>query len=187
MNKYIENLYKVLFENNFDDVKENTTILTAIGTICWTSLFLFFSKYHFSHGAFADLKLISSLILYLFSIYFFWFITALFFEFIAKVFGKAGNIRQLLMLSSYSLLPYIFMAPLEMMKKFSSTGYFWGTKFELLLFLWVIIIYASSLAKTYDLKKSSSYLLVFLPLVSFLFAFIWLIGSFFNLGYIYSV
>lgn len=187
MQKYIEDLYKVLFENNFDDVFENTTVLKAVGTILWSCLFLFVAKFNFHNGGNTSLLFMTSMFGYLFSIYFFWIISAVFFEFIAKIFGKAGNIRKLLMLSSYCLLPYIFFAPFEMMKKFSDAGYFLGTKFELLLFLWVIVLYAKALAKTYDLQNTSSVMLVFVPSVAFGFGIIWLIGTIFNLGYIYSV
>jgi len=187
MQKYIENIYKILFEYNLDDVRENTTVLIAVGTIFWTSLFLFIAKFNFHGGNGTTLLFVSSLFGYLFSIYFFWLISALFFEFIAKIFDKSGNIRNLLMLSSYCLLPYIFMAPLELMKKFSETGYFLGTKLELLLFFWVIFLYAAALEKTYKISKTSSFLLVLLPSVAFGFGFIWLIGSIFNLSYIYTV
>lgn len=187
MQKYIENLYKILFENDFEEVQENTTVLRAIFTILWTSLFLFLSKFNFHNGTVTTLLFVSSMFGYLFSIYSFWLISALFFEFIAKIFDKSGKIRKLLMLSSYCLLPYIFFAPLESMKKFSDTGYFLGTKLELLLFFWVMFLYASALANTYGIKKSSSFLLVFLPSVAFVFGIIWLIGSIFNLSYIYSV
>ncbi|MBQ2644376.1 YIP1 family protein [bacterium] len=187
MQKYIENLYKILFENNFDNVFEDTTVIKAILTILWTSLFLFISKFNFANGGSIIFLFITTSFGYIFSIYFFWIVTGLFFEFVAKIFGKSGKIRKLLMLSSYCLLPYIFFAPLEIMKKFSDMGYFLGTKIEFLLFLWVIILYSKVLVKTYDLQKTSSYLLIFLPFVAFIFGFIWLIGSLFNLGYIYSV
>lgn len=187
MNRYLSNLYKVLFELDFEGVKETTTILMAIGTLFWTSLFLYVVKSTNCGGFSGDLLYFSGLIFYVTGIFIVWFFSALFFEFVGKIYNKAGKLRMLLTLSSYSLLPYIFMAPFELMKKFSDTGYFLGTKFELLLFLWVILIYAHALCRTYDLDKTSSYMLVFLPVVTLIFSFIWLIGSIFNLGYIYTV
>ena len=187
MQKYIRNLYQVLFENNFSEVKENTTMLLAIFTICWSSLFLFFSKQTITPETLFDIKFHSSLLSFITGIFIVWIFSAIFFEFIAKIFNKSGRIRQLLVLSSFTFLPYIFVAPIEIMKKFSSTGYFLGTKIEVLLFLWVIILYAKTLRETYQIEKTSSYMLIFLPLISFFFGIIWLIGSISNLGYIYTV
>lgn len=187
MKDYISNLYKVLFEFDFSGIKDSTTMPRAVLTILWTSLFLFVVKNINLGGFWGDFKFLSGMIFYLIGMYFVWFFTAIFFEFVMKIFGKAGKIRTLLTLSSYCLLPYIFIAPFELMKKFSDLGYFFGTKFELLLFFWVILLYARSLKETYDIENSSSYMLVFLPFVTFVFSLMWVIGSIFNLGYIYNV
>lgn len=79
------------------------------------------------------------------------------------------------------------MAPFEILKNSSKIGYFLGTKLEILLLVWVIILYTKSLANTYNLSKSSSIMLVFIPTIAIGFAFIWLIGTCFNIGYIYTV
>ena len=189
MNKYIGNLYKVLFEPHtaFETLKNDTTMLIAIITILWTNIFPFLPKHSFGAGFGGVIIYFSKLIFTLVCVLIFWFAAAVFFEFTAKAFGKSGEIRTLLTLSSFSFLPYIFLPSLELIKKFSQTGYFWGTKLELLLFFWVIYLYSLALRKTYDLKKSSSFFLIFLPLAAVCFAFIWVIGSVFNLGYIYNV
>ena len=189
MNKYFENLYKVLFEPNtaFDNLKEDTPMSVAVMTVIWTNVFLYVAKHFVSGGFGSEFMYFVKLIFTVLFVLLFWFMTALFFEFTAKAYGKSGQLRTLLTLSAYSFLPYIFIAPCELFKKFSQTGYFWGTKIEILLFVWVIFLYALSLKKTYDLKKSSHFVLIFLPLASFVFSLMWLIGSAFNLGYIYSV
>lgn len=187
MNKYFVNLYKILFELDFDGIKDFTTMPMAFGTLVWTSLFLFFSTNSLPHTGFEDVKYFFSMLIYIAGTAMVWFLTAIFFELLAKIFSQAGKIRMLLTLSAYSLLPYIFFPCVELMKRFSSVGYFFGTKIQLLLFLWVIIIYGRALAKTYDLKKSLAYLLVFIPTISCFFLVMWLIGTIFNLSYIYNV
>jgi len=189
MNNYFENLYKVLFEPQtaFETLKNDTPMSVAVFTIIWTNIFPFLTRNSLSSGFGGEFLFFTKLIFSMISILLFWFISALFFEFAAKAFGKSGEIRTLLTLSSFSFLPYVFLPCFELMKKFSKTGYFWGTKFEILLFLWVIFLYSQALRKTYDLKFSSSFILIFLPLTAFGFAVMWLIGSAFNLGYIYYV
>ncbi len=187
MKNYIENLYKILFEFDFDGVKDATTMPIAVGTLTWTSLFLFLTKNAIHGKGLAELKFFFLLIFFVSGTLLVWLFSAIFFELLAKIFSQSGKIRTLLTLTSYSLLPYIFFPCFELMKKFSDAGYFFGTKLQFLLFLWVIIIYAKALAKTYDLKKSSSILLVFIPLISYIFLAMWLIGTMFNVSYIYSV
>lgn len=187
MKNYIENLYKILFEFDFDGVKDATTMPIAVGTLTWTSLFLFLTKNAIHGKGLAELKFFFLLIFFVVGTLIVWLFSAIFFELLAKIFSQSGKIRTLLTLTSYSLLPYIFFPCFELMKNFSNVGYFFGTKLQILLFLWVILIYAKALAKTYDLKKSSSILLVFIPLISYIFLAMWLIGTMFNVSYIYSV
>jgi len=189
MSKYFENLYKVLFEPQtvFETLKDYTPMSLAVFTVIWTNVIPFISKNSMSSGFGGEFLYFIKLIFSMIAVLLFWFIAALFFEFAAKAFGKSGQIRTLLALSSYSFLPYIFLPSFELIKKFSQTGYFWGTKLEILLFLWVIYLYAQALRKTYDLKNSSSFILIFLPAAAFCFSFMWLIGTAFNLGYIYNV
>lgn len=187
MKKYTENLYKIMFEFNFDETADNLSLRESFVTLIAAALFLFFSKHTSSTEIGTEFFFLAKMVMSLFGVLFVWFVSALFFDFVAKIFLKKSNLSTLLVLSGYSLLPYLLIAPFELMKKFSDIGYFFGTKLEILLFFWVIIIYAHALAKTYNLEKTSSYMFVFLPLISLFFAFIWLIGSAFNLGYIYSV
>ena len=187
MEKYVENLYKVLFEFDFSDISKESPIYQGMLTLIWTSLFLYVPNHALPSGLSEDFLYIGGIGIYLIGILFVWVISAIFFDYIAKIFGNGGKIRSLLNLSSYSLLPYIFMAPFEILKNSSKIGYFFGTKLQILLLVWVIILYAKSLANTYNLSKSSSIMLVFIPTIAIGFAFIWLIGTFFNIGYIYTV
>ncbi len=187
MNKYFENLYKVLFEFNFDDISPERPIYKPMLTLIWTSLFIYLPNHNLPSGLTEDMLFIGGIGIYLIGILFVWMMSAIFFDFIAKIFNRGGNIRQLLTFSAYTLLPYIFVAPFEILKKSSDIGYFLGTKFEILLLLWVIILYVKTLAKTYNLTKASSIMLVFLPSLTIGLALIWLIGTCFNMGYIYTV
>lgn len=187
MNKYCEKLYKILFEFDFSDVQSDSPIYKSMLTLIWTSLFLYIPNHNLPNDIGKEILYIGGIGIYLIGILFVWAISAMFFDFIARIFGKDGKIRYLLNYSAYTLLPYIFIAPFEMLKNSSKIGYFFGTKFELLLFFWVIVLYAKTLEKTYNLTKSSSFMLVFLPTIAIGFAVVWLIGTCFNIGYIYTV
>ena len=187
MGKYVENLYKILFENDFEGVLENTSFKKAVLNVFWTSMFLFYAKYSSGKLLYGDTDVLVAFYNYIMIIFFYWLCSGFFFGYIAQIFCKESKIKELLKLTSYAMLPYIFIAPLEIMKNFSDTGYFFATKFEFLLFFWVIFLYASALAKTYGLKKSSAFSLIFFPIITLFFCVMWLIGTIFNLGYIYTV
>lgn len=187
MEKYCENLYKILFEFDFSENSEDTPIYKPMLTLIWTSLFMYLPSRNLPNGLGEDVMFLGGIGIYLIGILFVWISSSLFFDFIARIFNKGGKIRPLLINSAYTLLPYIFVAPFEMLKKSSQIGYFLGTKFEILLLLWVIILYAKTLANTYNLTKTSSFVLVLLPSIAIGFSVIWLIGTCFNLSYIYTV
>lgn len=187
MNTYFERLFKILFEFDFSDVNPNSPIYMAMLTLIWTSLFLYISNHNLPKDIGEDFLYLGGIGIYLIGILFVWAISAMFFDFIGKIFGTGGKVRYLLNYSAYTLLPYIFIAPFEILKNSSKIGYFFGTKLELLLFFWVIVLYAKTLEKTYNLTKTSSFMFVFLPAIAIGFALIWLIGTCFNIGYIYTV
>ena len=187
MKEYFENLYKVLFEFDFSDISPERPIYEGLLTLIWTSLFLLLPNIQLSSGLKEDFLYLGKIGVYLTGILFVWVISAIFFDYIAKIFDKGGQKRQLLTYSSYTLLPYIFVAPFEMLKNSTHLGYFLGTKLEILLLVWVMVLYAKSLEKTYNLSKTSSIMLVFLPSIAIGFALIWVIGTCFNIRYIYTV
>ena len=189
MKKYFENLYNILFAPNeaFENIEETTTMPVAVLTLVLTNTVMFLLKSTPADGFLGGIFYFFGYVGFIFGTMFTWFLTAIFFEIIAKIFSKSGKLRILLKRTSYVCLPVIFFAPFELLKQSSDTGYFFGTKFEILLYFWMIFLYAKSLEKTYDLKFSSSLLLIFLPLIAFIFFVIRLMGSFFDMGYIYSV
>lgn len=189
MKKYFENLYNILFSPNeaFEKIEETTTMPVAVLTLVWTNAIMFLLKSTPVPGFWGMLLYLFGCVGFLFGSMFTWFVTAIFFEITAKIFSKSGKLRILLKRTSYVCLPVIFFAPFELLKQSSDTGYFFGTKLEILLYFWMIFLYAKSLEKTYDLKFSSSFLLIFLPLIAFIFFVVRLMGSFFDMGYIFSV
>lgn len=189
MNNYFQTIYKVLFEPNeaFQELKENASISVAILTLTWVNILLISIKYAFTGDFFNTLSYIFMLIFYLISTYTSWFILGLFFEYIAKIYDKSGKLKNLLFLSSFSALPWILLAPFELLKEFGDIGYFLGSILELIIYFWTIFLYCKALQATYNLKFSRSIMLIFLPFISSIFAILWIIGFFTKLSYIFTV
>ena len=189
MKNYFLLIYKVLFETNdvFAEIKQSPSTSKAILTLVWINIFLLSIKYAFTGGVLNIFSYLFMLIFYLTSTLVSWAILGLFFEYIAKIYDKSGKLKTLLYLSSFSALPWIFIAPLELLKDFGDIGYFSGTLLELIIYFWTIFLYCKSLEYTYEIKFSRSIMLIFLPFLATFFAFFWLIGFFTKLGYIFTV
>lgn len=116
-----------------------------------------------------------------------WFLTALFFEYIAKIFNQGGNLSRLLFLTAFAPLPYMFYAPLNLLKDANTFGYFIAVLLEITIYFWVISLYALSLKATYKITLSRAFMLIFLPFIGSYFALYWLIGFITKIWYIFSL
>ncbi|MDD3237011.1 MAG: Yip1 family protein [Candidatus Gastranaerophilales bacterium] len=190
MEEYFKNIYCVLCEPNkaFEELnKINMSSSQAAFTIIWVNIFLYSLKYIWSQHILVAFMYIVTLFFYLISVLIGWLMLGVFFEYIAKIFDKSGNLKKLLYLSSYAVLPWIFLAPLELLKRSSDIGYFLGVILELIIYFWTMFLYAKSLEITYNLKFTRAVMLIFLPTVVMLYSIFWTIGFITKLGYIFTV
>lgn len=189
MNNYFQTIYKILFEPKeaFNELKDYASTSTALFTLTWVNLILISIKYVFTGDFFNIISYIFMLIFYLISTYISWFVLGLFFEYIAKIYDKSGRLKNLLFLSSFSAIPWVLLAPFELLKELGDAGYFSSCILELVIYFWTIFLYCKALQTAYDLKFSRSIMLIFLPFLSSFFAFLWIIGFFTKLSYIFTV
>lgn len=158
MEAYLNNIYRFLFETDsvFDELKDAPRISQGLFTLIWVNIFLYTLKYVFTGGILNAVWYLFTLINFLFFVVFSWFMLGLFFEYIAKIFDRSGHLKRLLFLSSFSVVPWILLAPLELLKKAGDLGYFFGVLFELIVYFWTIFLYCKSLQYTYNLRFSRS-------------------------------
>ena len=116
-----------------------------------------------------------------------WFLTALFFEYIAKIFGNENKFQKMLYYSAFAPIPYIFFAPLNLVKEIGGIGYVIASDIEFLLYFWIIILYVYALSAAYKISFARSFMLIFLPFLSLIFGFYWIICFFIKMRYIFSV
>ena len=72
MEKYFENLYKILFEFDFSDVSTDRPIYEGMLTLIWTSLFLYLPNHTLPSGLQQDLLYLGGIGIYLIGILFVW-------------------------------------------------------------------------------------------------------------------
>lgn len=189
METYFKNIYRFLFEPTevFEELKDNPNISQALCTLIWVNTFLYSLRYIFTGDILNIFFYLFSLLFYLVTVIVAWCILGLFFEYIAKIFDRSGRLKVLLYLSSFSIIPWIFLGPLELLKNVGNLGYFFGVILELFVYFWTIFLYCKSLQATYNIRFSRSLMLIFLPFIGMFFALCWTIGFFTKLGYIFTV
>lgn len=187
-NDFFENIYSVIFSPKAFFEREDLTISIrlAFATVVFISLI-----YNVTKGIF-DSSIVNTSFIFLlvWKIIFAvitWFLTALLFEFIAKIFDKGGNIKKLLFLTAFAPIPYIFFAPLNLLKHAGTFSYTIASLVELFLYFWIIYLYSLALKSTYNISNARAFMLILIPFISAFFALFWSICFFNKLWYIFSV
>lgn len=187
-NDFFENIYSVIFSPKAFFERENIQISTRLA-VCTVIFIATISKLAMGilYGEIRNIVFIFSIFGTIISTLIIWFLTALFFEYIAKIFDKGGQLEKLLFFTAFVPVPYILFAPLNLLKNSGDIGYILGVNLEFLLYLWIICLYAFSLRATYNLTLSRSFMLIFLPFIASFFAISWIIGFAQKMWYIFSI
>lgn len=187
-NEFFENIYSVIFSPKafYENKDIKISIRVALGTILFISILIKLTS-SILDGSIITLTFWSSMFFHIIVTIFLWFFTALFFEYCAKIFYRENNLSKILFYTAFAPVPYIFYAPLNLVKQAGLLGYFLGSIVEFLLYFWIIFLYAYSLRAAYNISLSRSFMLIFLPFVSFFFAIYWAVCFFIKMGYIFSI
>ncbi len=186
--EFFENIYKVIFNpKEFFEQKDMTvSVRLALATIILIAVINKFSFGIFD-GSVLKISFIFSLIWGVISVVILWFLTALFFEYIAKIFNRDGNLEKLLFLTAFAPVPYMFFAPLNLIKNIGEIGYIIATLIEVLLYFLIIFLYALALRTVYNITISRAFMLIFIPFLSLFFAIYWLVCFISKIWYIFSI
>ena len=185
---FFENIYSVIFSPKAFFEREDLTVSVrlALATLILIAVISKIASGIFD-GSIYNIMFIFSIIWSIISTIFLWFITALFFEYVAKIFDKGGNLQRILFYTAFAPIPYIFFAPLNLLKNFTSFGYLLAANIEFLLYLWIIFLYVLAIRAVYKISLSRSFMLIFLPFIASFFAIYWIICFCTKLWYIFSI
>lgn len=186
--EFFENIYSIIFSPKefFERKTVKISIRVAIANVLFVALISKLAMSIFD-GSILKLHSAFSIAWAVFSILVVWFLTALFFEYVAKIYSKDAGLDKILYYTSFAPIPYIFFAPLNLIKQAGSFGYVVGTLVELSLYLWIIILYANCIKVVYDISLSRAFMVIFLPFVSAFFLLYWMVCFFSRLAYIFSI
>ena len=188
LDKYFENIYSVIFSPKAFFEREDLTISTRLA-VTTVTLVAAISKISISifDGSITNPLFNLTLIYSIVTAIFLWFVTALFFEYTAKIFEKDGSLKKILFYTSFAPVPYIFFAPLNLLKSVGTFGYLFGAYAEFFLYLWIIFLYVLAIKSVYKITLARSFMLIFLPFIAGFFAINWMIGFFSKIWYIFSI
>lgn len=187
-NNFFENIYSVIMspKSFFEREDLKISVRLALATIIFVSIIKKITE-GILYGDIANFGFIFSIIGAIIGTTIIWFFTSLFFEYIAKIFNQGGKIEKLLFLTAFAPIPYIFFAPLNLIKNVGNIGYILGTILELFLYFWIITLYAYALRATYNITLSRSFMLILLPFFASFFAIHWIICFVQKIWYIFSI
>lgn len=186
--EFFEKIYRVIFTpKEFFAQKDMTvSVRLALSVIIMIALI---NKVSFGifDGSIMRISFLFSLLWSIILTVSIWFFTSLFFEYIAKIFNRDGNLEKLLFFSAFAPVPYIFFAPLNLIKHIGEIGYVIATLVEVLLYFWIIFLYALALRAVYNITISRAFMLIFIPFLSLFFAIYWLVCFISKIWYIFSI
>ncbi|HIS88769.1 TPA: YIP1 family protein [Candidatus Avigastranaerophilus faecigallinarum] len=188
VNDFFENIYSVIFSPKAFFEREDITISVrlALVTVIFIALINKITLGIFD-GSILNMMFILSLLGSIISTVFLWFLTALFFEYIARIFDRGKKLEKILFLTAFVPIPYIFFAPLNLLKQIGEIGYIFATLIEFVLYFWIIFLYALALRAAYNITISRAFMLIFLPFVASVFAINWMVCFVSKLWYIFSI
>ena len=187
-NDFFENICSVIFspKSFFERDDLTVSVRLALGTVVFIAILNKIAAGIFDKSI-ASVMFIPSIIWHIFITLILWFITALFFEYIAKIFDRGGNFNKLLFYTAFAPVPYILFAPLDLIKQSSDVFYILASVTEFFIYLWIIWLYALSLKKVYNLSNARALMMIFIPFISIFFAIYWIVCFFNKLWYIFSI
>lgn len=182
MDKFLKNMYGILFspEETIENLIEAQPLLQAVMIVILLSIAAYLLTYDVAIITGFDIVLmlmgvlgivISSIII--------WLILASFFELVSRVFNDESHYKQLLVLIGFALLPWIFMAPLELLKINSILAAI-SSLFEVGVWLWSICLIFLSVKSLYKLTTKKTWLFLLTPFLGTIVALNW-VSQFFTI------
>ena len=109
----------------------------------------------------------------------YWLFFSFFVDLAARMFGIENKFNKLLTLISFSFIPWIFLAPLKLLKNsvFSDVA----TILILFVWFWTIALQMLGISETYNIPRKNAIIILLLPFLGTILYFTWLTDFFVKL------
>jgi len=174
MNDFMQLIYGVLFcpTKTFRAFEEASGLKLPILVICIVSLFIYAWEKTYLGFNFFDLFLTMCTLL------FSWLLFAFFVDLLAKIFRCESFYKKLLSATAYSFLPWIFLAPINLLKNSCDIFQGLGEILLLVVWIWTIALQVIAISEIYKIKKTYSILIFLLPFLGFIIYIAWVVDFF---------
>ena len=172
MAKFFETFYGILFHpvetfRNFDCAK---SYKMPLAVVLLMSLFLFIIKnsiFIFSFGTLFEyiFNAIGLIIMWLFF--------AFFVDMLAKIFNIESGYNRLLTLTAFGLVPWIFLAPVKLLKGLGQTTSDIASILLVGIWIWTIVLQILAVSETYKIPRENAIILMFIPFTGFILYICW--------------
>lgn len=182
LNGFLKNIYGILFEpyETIDNLIESAPLRQAFLVVVLLSASSCLLNYQLMlKGTASSFLFIFNLLGVLISSLIFWFVLAGFFEAVSQIFNSKSHYRQVLVLSGFSLLPWIFSAPLELIK-INSLLLSISILLELGVWVWSIFLLFIGIRKLYCLETKKTWLFLAVPFLGGIISLNW-VSQFFTI------
>lgn len=182
----LSTIYGTLFNpsETFKNIKEqqDPPIFAAFLVVILVSIIGCINDFNINSILALVLSIISYVIFALIS----WVFIAAIIDALASVFSKTRAFDTLLVLTAFSLLPWILIGPIGLFKSFGVDGigvigYLFAIILGIAIWIWTVLLFLFAVSKTYDLNGGKTILLALMPFLGGIIAFFWLAGFIANL------
>ncbi len=116
-----------------------------------------------------------------FNLIVYWLFFAFFVDLIAKMFNLAGNYSKLLTLTSLAFIPWIFLAPLKLLKNASFYTSDLAVTLLLGVWIWTISLQVLAISETYNIPRKNAIIILLIPFLGCILYFVWAVDFFIKL------
>lgn len=175
MENFLKNIYGILFEpqKTIEELIEKKPVVQAFIIVVLLSVAAFLLSYKIMiPSTLSAIFLVLNIIGIIISSIIFWLVLAAFFEAVSRIFNDESHYKQLLTLMGFSLLPWIFTAPLELLKINTILAAV-SSLFEIAIWVWSIVLIFMSVKKLYNLSTKKTWLFFAIPFLGGMVAINW--------------
>jgi hypothetical protein len=183
MKSFFENFYGTLFcpSKTFDEMAETPVFIQGLLTIIIISALKPMTDYSIQINSQEIAWLALKIFFSAFGAISLWLLVAVLIQIAAKFFDRESKIKNILTLTAFSLLPQIFIAPIELLKNGGSGGYLLGVLLGIAVQIWTIYLLFLAVTKVYNVTTAKALALSTIPLLGSILFFNWTINFFSSL------
>jgi hypothetical protein len=176
MSNFLDNFFGVLFspDETFDNLRENPPLSKGFYIVIFISLLQPLLDLELTGGKLSllwfGLKVFGSIFFGILS----WLFFAFFIDAVANIFCQSGKIKTFLTLFAFALVPWMFMAPIELLKTGGVIEGIMGVFLGFFVWLWVIILTIKAIIKSYQLSFGRTLVLITIPFMGSFLALYWI-------------